>query len=138
MVELSLRSPQRVGKTNDQQQTPNPIRGAQGAGPVCCKCGYERDLHSPGGHSLWERKGGGVGGPVLCVREGCGEQRTGTLGGQSREGDDKVAGNQGLRRHVRQAIGRHGGLHTRRDAIGLFCKDHSGCRVEMGWGGSGR
>lgn len=53
--------------TNDQQQTPNPIRGAQGAGPVCCKCGYERDLHSPGGRSLWEGKGGGVGGPGLCV-----------------------------------------------------------------------
>lgn len=40
-------------------------------------------------------------GQRVVVRESCGgEQRTGTLGGQRREGDDEVAGDQSLGHHV--------------------------------------
>lgn len=38
-MELSLWSPQRVGKTADQQQNSNPIRGAKGGGPVYADVG---------------------------------------------------------------------------------------------------
>lgn len=51
--------------------------------------------------SWWaELLGGGVGQRVVVRESSGGEQRTGTLGGQRRERDDKVAGDQGLRHHV--------------------------------------
>lgn len=51
--------------------------------------------------SWWAERLGARVGQRVDVRESWGgEQRTGTLGGHRREGDDRVAGDQGLRHHV--------------------------------------